>query len=155
MIKIININTDNDEIEQIRNNTNECKVEFISNVISQSEIPPGFGPRANKIFYEINNGEKQKREWIVLLNNKFYCVYCVCFSALDKNRLIKGIEFAKSCRITDILKCHGEELHHKAAKNVYSNIVANNEQLEGLHQSEKRKAIECVIKIIIFIATHG
>lgn len=87
--------------------------------------------------------------------HKFYCVYCVCFSSLNENRLVKGIEYVKNCRITETLISHGKELHHKKAIEVYSRIVSNHGKIDGAHESENRNAIKCIVKIIIFIATHG
>lgn len=94
-----NNNYDNNVlIHHIRKESNETKINFIQNVISL-ENPVNFTPLprsdVNKIFYRIKDGQKQRREWIHYEDNKFFCVYCVCFSALDeKNRLIKGVDRA-------------------------------------------------------------
>lgn len=152
-------NNEYDEIDIIRNNTDECKIEFVSNVISQKGIPFDFKKigriNGEKIFFEIKNGKKQKREWVFFLNNKFYCVYCLCFSPLHQNRLVLGVEYVKNCRITDKINIHGNESHHRAAKNTYSEIVACFEKGGEVCPSEKRNAIKCIVKIIIFVATHG
>lgn len=152
-------NNEFDEIDVIRNNTDACKVEFVSTVISQKEIPFDFKKigRTNeeKIFFEIKNGKKQKREWVLFPNNKFYCVYCLCFSPLHQNRLVLGVEYVNICRITDKIKNHGLEAHHKAAKNTYSEIVACFEKGAEACTSGKKNAIRCIVKIIIFVATHG
>lgn len=148
-----------DEIDIVRNSESECKIEFVSSVISQNDIPPDFKKigRSNveKIFFEINDGNKIKREWIVFINNTFYCAYCVCFSPLNANRLVVGIEYMKNCRISDKLKWHAKESNHIAAKDAYLRIAA---RLEGgviTYNSEMRNALTCIVKIIIYITTHG
>lgn len=155
----INNNTNYDEIDKIKNGSDECKIEFISAIISQNGIPPGFmeicRSNADKIFYEIINGEKHERQWVLFLNNKFYCVYCVCFSPMNENRLVKGVDYVKNCRITEKLNSHGKELHHKAANNAYLKIIADCEKEKEAYQSGGRIALKCIVKIIIFIATHG
>lgn len=146
------------EINKIRDSTDECKVELISKVISQTGIPFEFtkipGTDEQKIFYEIKNGNHHQREWLLFLDNKFFCIYCVCFSPLVKNRLVQGVEYGKNCRIIDKVKSHGSESHHKTAQNAYSTIGASNEAGLSAYQSGNRNAIKCIVKIIIYIATH-
>lgn len=60
----------------------------------------------------------------------------------------------KGSRITDKLKVHGKESNHQSAKNVYVQLFACQEGGE-LHQSARRNVLSCIIKIIIYIATHG
>lgn len=142
------------EIDAIRSSCDEAKVELISNIISQTEIPPDFKNKwcsyEDKIFYEIKDEKKHRREWILFLNNKFYCVYCLCFSSLDTNRFVKGIEFGKNCRISNTAKIHADESHHKVAANIY---LAHTQ--EKTCQTEKRDVLACIVKTIIFIATNG
>lgn len=145
------------KIKTIRESNTDCKIEFVSTVISQNGVPSDFQSigrsKKTNIFFEINKDETIRREWIFFLDNKFYCVYCLCFSPLNSNRLVLGVEYVKGCRITEKLCTHGKELNHKAAKNVYTNIVA---KLNGEEVcNEKRSAVKCIVKIIIFIATHG
>lgn len=150
---------DHIEINKIRDSTDECKVEIISKLISQNGIPQNFtkipGTNEQKIFYEIKNGNEQQREWLLFLDNKFFCIYCVCFSPLKENRLVLGVEYKKNCRIIDKMKSHASELHHKTAQNAYSTIAASYEAGSSAYQSGNRNAIKCIVKIIIYIATHG
>lgn len=154
------INNNNNE-EALKNATVEAKIQFIRTVISQSEVPNDIkkifctNTNYDKIFYEIKDGNKNKREWVSFFNNKFFCVYCLCFSLLSENRLVKGVKYEKNCRITDKLKTHENEKHHLLAKNTFANHCANIEKQEEVYQSAKRNAIKCIVKIIIFIATHG
>lgn len=142
------------EIDCMRNNTDEAKTDIITTVIKQTEIPVDFEPisrsNAEKIFYEIQDDKKHKREWVFYFNNKFYCIYCLCFSPLDENRFVKGIEYLKNCRVVDKMRNHGKELHHITAKNAYLKKI-------GLYEGgdSTRNALKCIIKIIIYIATHG
>lgn len=154
MSEINNNNYVGIEIDCIRNNTNEAKNEIITSVIKQTEIPADFKPiaRSNveKIFYEIQDDERHKREWVFYFNNKFYCIYCLCLSPLHENRLVKGIEYSKNCRIVEKLTNHGKELNHNTAKNDYLRSI-------GLYEGgdSRRNALKCIIKIIIYTATHG
>lgn len=154
----LNNNLVETEIDQIRNSTTEAKIEFITNVISQTNIPSDFKKilrsRPEKIFYEIKDGKQCKREWVLFCQNKFYCVYCVCFSPLCENRMVLGVEYVKGCRISEYLKSHEHELHHTSAKDRYSELVSPNSG-ENTCQSAKRNVIRAIVKIIIFIATHG
>lgn len=159
MSEYTNNNYDRIEINKIRDSIDECKVEIISKVVSQTGIPKNFtkisGTNEQKIFYEIKDGNQQQREWLLFLDNKFFCIYCVCFSPLNDNRPVKGVEYEKNCRIIDRVKSHGNELHHKTAQNVYSTIAASYEAGSSTYQSGKRNAIKCIVKILIYIATHG
>lgn len=148
--------------DEIRSKNNEMKCAFIKNVISQTGIPANFTPlprsSQNKIFHRINGNEEEYREWILFENNTFFCVYCLCFSAMKKHRLIQGIEYVRECRITDALKTHEKETHHERAKSIYLDLVSNipfNRDDRNAHQSEKRVVLKAIVKIIIFIATHG
>lgn len=118
---------DHIEINKIRNSTDECKVEIISKIISQTGIPQEFmkigGTNEQKIFYEIKDDNQQQREWLLFLDNKFFCIYCVCFSPLDQNRLVQGVKYEKHCRIIERVRSHGNESHHRTAQNAYSTIV--------------------------------
>lgn len=159
------IEVNNVEINKIRNNTDEAKIEFISNVISLTDIPADFSARSHvrsntrssedKIFFEIINGKAKKREWVLFVNSKFYCVYCLCFSSLDKNRFVTGIEYVKNCRIVDKLKKHGKESNHETAEDSYLRKVANHGDGQRTYQSAKRNVVKCIVKIIIFITTQG
>lgn len=147
-------------VEVIRNKNVETKVAFVKDHISHKEIPANFIPLPrtyeNKIFFRINdNNENEYREWISFENNFFYCVYCVCFSSLKKHRLIQGIEYARNCRISDALNVHETELHHKRAISIYLDLVSNCVTRDRTHPSDKRIVLKTIVKIIIFIATHG
>lgn len=157
MSEITNTITDNTEIE-LRKSTVEAKVEFVKNIISQSEVPNDIKRKFcdyEKIFYQLKDQKRNKREWVSFFNNKFFCVYCLCFSTLNNNRLVEGVVYEKGCRITDKLQRHGNEKNHVLAKNTYSKKAADFENQEVVYRSAKRNAIQCIVKIIIFIATHG
>lgn len=142
----------------IRNENNETKINLIKSVISE-EIPLNFKPMAysstDKIFYKTIDGKLHRREWLLFQNNRFYCVYCICFSALSENRFIQGVEYIKSCRITEKLTSHDKESHHKLARSTYLNLVSDSNSEKNIYHAEKRNAIKIIVKIIIYIATHG
>lgn len=155
MSTINNNNNDCEEISAIRNISVKDKIEFIRNIVSQSGIPIDF----KKIMYtdekKIFFAGEIKREWILFSNQKFFCVYCLCFSSLTENRFVKGVEYSKKNRVTEKLNAHGKEKHHQIAKSTYLNKVSISDGQCEQNSSEKRKAIKCIIKIIIFISTHG
>lgn len=138
----------------------ENKLKFISDVISQTDIPTHFSPLpytiAENLFFRSINGQHEPREWIIFENQQFYCAYCLCFSGTRNDLFVKGIEYAKNCRITGKLKRHDTSSHHQLAKTTYSNLVSNGTN-DGMseHQSKKRNAIKIIVKIIIYLVTHG
>lgn len=146
------------DTDSMKSESNDIKLDFIKYVISETDIPFLFKPlvgshSSNKIFYKDVDGEKLKREWLLFQNNTFFCAYCLCFSRSNvTNRLIKGIEHVKGCRITEKVKSHEDESHHKLAKLTYLNLVENTISSEGV---QKRNVIKIIVKIIIYIATHG
>lgn len=147
-------------INTIRIGNDKIKVNFVQNSISQTNVPLNFKPilysKPETIFYCTIEGKQHSREWLLFQNNKFYCVYCVCFSALDeRNPFIKGVEYIRNCRVSEKLKSHEAQTNHKLAKATYSNLISNCSTQEGLHHSETEEIIGIVVKIIIFIATHG
>lgn len=141
---------------EIRSQSDENKVVFIKNIISQKGIPANFVPLQyscqNKIFFGADN---KKREWILFENNKFFCVYCLCFSLYKKHRLIKGINYEKNCRISDALKHHETERNHIRARNIYFDMVPTCGSERIKKPSDKWIVLSSVVKIIIFQATHG
>lgn len=139
----------------VRSQSNEFKVAFINDIISKAGIPTNFqslpNSNENKIWYRINNSEQEPREWLFYENNKFFCVYCLCFSSLKRHRLIEGIEYVKNCRVTETLNSHEFTSHHARAKIVFRNMNLRCET----NQSENRIVVKVIVKIIIFLATHG
>lgn len=83
MDEINNNNNDYNEINEIRYNKDECKFDFITNVISRNEIPTDFkkirGSNEKKIFYEIKDGKEHKREWVYFLNTNFIAFIAFVF----------------------------------------------------------------------------
>lgn len=140
----------------IRNKSDEQKVIFIKNVISQKGIPVNFvafeKSYANKIFFREN---EVQREWIFFENNKFFCAYCLCFSLRAKHRLIAGINYEQKCRISETLKLHETEANHIRARDIYAENSTTCDLKEMKNRSDKRIVLNTIVKIIIFQATHG
>lgn len=140
----------------ITNKSDEQKVVFIKNTLSQQEIPANFVPLPNSklenIFFR-ENGER--REWILFENGKFYCVYCLCFSSHRKSRFISGIEYKKGCRCSEALKKHENEINHISAKNIYVGKLPTCDSEMEQKRRDKRIALDSIVKIIIYQATHG
>lgn len=154
-----NSSIDKDYYGNIRQESDECKVNFITISLAQTSIPSNYKPipysHPEKIFYHTLDGKQIRREWLAFHDNKFFCVYCLCFSASDDNNpLIKGVEYVKNCKITEKLNYHQTTTHHKLAKETHLNLISNGSQ-EGIHRSESKEVIKTIVKIIIFIATHG
>lgn len=89
------------------------------------------------------------------VNNKFFCTYCLCYSLCKTHRLIQGVEYVKNCRITETSNHHENERNHIHARKCYLRKVPDFGILDKAEQSEKRSVLNLVVKIIIFIATHG
>lgn len=155
-----NVNDDNYyDAKTIRNQSDEVKLSFINNVIRGTEIPTNFVPtwktnNTRKMFYRIKNGNEEKREWVLFENNHFYCAYCLCF-ALQPYRFVKGVEYMKGGRTTESLRKHDEESHHKHAMGIYLKLNVDFREETSQPKSPKRVVLRAILKIIIFIATHG
>lgn len=134
-------------------------MDFIKNILRETGIPTNFTPtwktnNTRKIFFQIKDGCEEKREWVLFENQHFYCAYCLCF-ALHEYRFVKGVEYVKGGGITNSVKKHEIEAYHKHAKDVFLKLSADHQH--GTCQSEpsKRVVLRAIIKIIIYIATHG
>lgn len=151
----------NCDVMSIKDHSHEVKLEFIKSATAlaiATGIPAHFAPSwktnsIEKIFYRIKDGQKQKREWIYFKDDKFYCVYCLCF-ALKKNIFTKGVEYVKACRITDKVSKHEDAAYHRHALGTY---LKHSDPTHAAHHydSEKRDVMRIIVKIIIYIATHG
>lgn len=147
-------------ISNINDISVEDKIKVISRIVSSTDIPNDFIVRkrghTEKVFYEIINNEIQRREWLLFVNNTFYCVYCLCFSPNRKQQFVEGFACEKDGLVKRI-KAHSIGVYHHTAKNKYSQLVAINVEntAQTYEQSEEFKAAKCIVKIIIFLATHG
>lgn len=146
-------------VNTIRNQTDEFKLEFIRNVSAQVEIPVAFKPSwktsgTRKLFYPIKDGKEQKREWVYFEENKFYCTYCLCF-AIKKNQLVEGIEYVAGSRMGDKLQKHDQAAFHKLAESTYLKFDCDIQQEACEAVSAKKNVLRSIVKIIIYIATHG
>lgn len=142
----------------VRNESDAAKVN-IKNVLSQTSMPPSFiglrNANFNKIFFNIENGKTQRRNYILFEHNKFYCVYCICYSLLGENILVKGLEYVAGCRVSVTLKNHESSKNHQLAEQIYLQHSTNLHEGTQIQQNAKRNVIRIIIKIIIFLATHG
>lgn len=149
-------NINSNVITDIKNKSDEQKVVFIKNTLSQREIPGNFvrlqNSKPEKNFFR-ENGER--REWVLFENDKFFCAYCLCFSSHQKSRLIVGFEYNKGCRCTDVLKKHENEQNHISAKNIYIGKISTCDSEIKQKRRNKRMALDSIVKIIIYQATHG
>lgn len=87
----------------------------------------------------------------------FFCVFCLCYSVYGEHKLIKGVNYVKKCRITELLNQHENETHHLKARGTY--IEKDSQQNNCVDtiriRSEKWNVLKTIVKIIIFITTHG
>lgn len=141
---------------EIRDRSKQEKLDFMSNVLSQTELPSDFIPIArsntNKIFFR-NNGER--RDWVFFEKNNFFSAYCMCFSLASNRRLVTGVKYEKNCRIVDILNQHETEKLHTYSKTLYIDTVNTCDSNQSVAHPEKRIVLRTIMKIIIFQATHG
>lgn len=160
-----------DHIASIYNKERLSKIVFIEENIRHCGLPHNFpklrGSSANKIFNRINGDCQEKREWLLFRDNHFYCTYCLCFSANRNARLVKGAEYKAGCRITQIVNLHENERHHLSAEKMFQSAHSSNDKKPaptgdagtssngGMQADEKRSVLSTIVKIIIFIATHG
>lgn len=151
----MNINT----YDVIRNKSDENKVAFITNTITEKGIPAHFEPLPNsyerKIFFRRKDGTEEQREWLLYEDNKFFCVYCLCFSLFERHRLISGVNYMKNCKICEILNKHENEAHHIRAKSIFVDKTTKGDSQDRTNQLEKRNVLNTVVKIIIFQASFG
>lgn len=144
----------------ITNKTKADKLNFIREN-SICGIPSSFNPLRGscpeKIFFRINaHGQNKSREWILFNNNLFYCSHCLCFSTKKQGPLIDGVEYKKNCRISEILKNHEAGAHHIHATNIFISYRGGAPATScDIPANEKRGVLCSIVKIIIFLATHG
>lgn len=145
--------SNNNNYATIKDQNNKFKIDFIKNVLNQTEIPPCFELKkettVQNIFFRIKDGKKTKREWLYFENNFFLCAYCICFAA--KNIFVTGVQL--NSRTSDYVKKHDEQLYHELAKSKYSNLVSPDEAPS--QSSAKWKVLRAIIKVIIFVGSHG
>lgn len=143
----------------VRNESDAVKVNFIENVLLQTDMPPSFiglrNANFDKIFFYIENGITQRRNYILFEHNKFYCVYCICYSLLGENILVKGLEYVAGCRISVTLKNHECSKNHQLAERLYLQHSTYTHGGTQIQKNAKRNVIRIIMKIIIFLATHG
>lgn len=150
-------------VESIRSQCHEAKLNFIKNVLKECATPANFESTwktnsTKKIFFRIKDGCEEKREWLLFDNNHFYCAYCVCFASKE-NQFVKGVEYVKGGRITDNLNKHEKQEQHQRAMGTYAELNANCrlKSCQGVPRTAtaKRIVLRSILKIIIFLATHG
>lgn len=97
------------------------------------------------------NPEKELRKWILVEGNRIYCVYCLCFSRSEDEISTCGIDFTqKGARLSQKLSRHEISGTHALAKDIYENLST-----DPSHDNPLRESVKCIIKSILFLATHG
>lgn len=81
-------------------------------------------------------------------NDYFFCAHCICFAT--KNIFVNGIQM--NSRTSDYVKKHEEQPYHQLAKSKYMELVSSG---QAPNQSAKWKVLRAVVKVIIFVGTHG
>lgn len=137
----------------------KAKIATVQKHLAHTGVPINFerlsGSSERSIFYRMKESVEEAREWILFENNKFFCIYCLAFSAHKNQRFINGVEYVKGCRISDLIIRHETETHHTRANNFYKKLVSE-ETVESVQdKSEKWNALSAVIRLIIFMATNG
>lgn len=143
--------SNNNNYATIKDESKEFKLNFIKNVLNQTTIPLlKKQTTVRNIFFRIKDGKEIKREWLFFENGHFFCAYCVCFAA--KNIFVTGVQM--NSRTSDYVKKHDEQLYHKLAENKYLELVSPDQAMSQC-QSAKWKVLRAIVKVIIFVASHG
>lgn len=158
-------------IDAIADRSDSEKVDFIQRVLSSGEQGQRdtFKRKAKvssenteKLFYLHTEHGKQRREWIFVINNVFYCVYCVCFSTWRSDLLsTTGVDYNNTnSRLSQKLTSHEHMNIHDHAIRTY--LLLSRQQSPTTSNrniarppTSTREAVKCIIKVIIFISTHG
>lgn len=142
-------------IQQVLSSTNSEKLkDFVQKFKSKLS--------ADTLFYsKIDGHEKSvKREWILIKDNTFYCIYCICFSTWRKDALsTSGIDYNKSnSRLSEKLSRHERLNIHGQSMRCYLNLTNRatfNIPSNFDDTNYVRGAVRCIFKVILFISTHG
>lgn len=144
-------NNNNNNYTKIKDQSEEFKIDFINNVLCQTELPC-FGlkkqTKTQNIFFRTENGQKIKREWLFFENGHFLCAYCICFAA--RNVFVTGVEM--NSRTSDYVKKHDGQSYHDLARRKYVELIS---PPQAPSQSAKWKVLRAIVKVIIFVGTHG
>lgn len=118
------LNSDVVSIYNVHSKDINTKLNFIENIINKCNFPANFVklPNSNEINIFYRDG-KQEREWLVFQDNRFFCVFCICFSKLgERNLFVKGVEYVKGNRVSDKLNRHEKQTYHILSKTTYSDL---------------------------------
>lgn len=104
------------------------------------------------------------RNWLILKEQRFFCIFCICFGTEKSNILCNnGLEIELHNRIAEKLRRHEQSTYHKLAHMKYLTGRYGNGKYDGekvplifgMRQSEtiiqNRHVAGCVIKAIIFL----
>lgn len=111
------------------------------------------------------------RRWLYIEENIFYCSYCVCFGDV-----FFGVDYTKDLlassgvngsnfdnRLTQHVKRHEAKSDHKCISKFVEKLCTSQRSevsinlaraLPSQYNPSKRNAVECIIKVIIHLATH-
>lgn len=118
-----------------------------------------------KFFYKFDEKRENivRREWLILSEDRLFCIYCLCFSENSSNNLCNanGLEFLQNTHISEVVKRHEGTRNHLVASNKYLRLRYGYNNLEEIECGEfsevarNRYIVARIIKIILYIATHG
>lgn len=116
-----------------------------------------------KLIYNLDEYKRPVniREWIICDKEKIFCVFCVCFlNSNEENILIKGISTKQLISvITKALVNHEHSCAHKISKHKYLKAASEYDSSISINYDEKtnqdRAVVKTVLKVIVFLATHG
>lgn len=163
-------------VGNIRQQKNHLKIWFVEYNVSRSldeifsEIRLEYSSRdepshyiIQKILYPVDENKRplDLREWIMCEKEKIYCAYCISLSASypdNQKSLIEGLKTSLPLSfITKSLKSHESCNLHKINKHKY--LKATREHSDAILHSENSKhpraVVQIILKIIIFLASHG
>lgn len=125
------------------------------------EEPSSYIIQKNLYPVDENKRPLNLREWLVCENEKIYCVYCVCMSETypeQQKSLIEGLHVKPSLSsMNKILQGHECSTLHKTNRHKY--LKSGREINSSFNYNEStiqaRKTVKIILKIIVFLATHG
>lgn len=127
----------------------------------------------NDVFNKTStSGKLEYRQWIYVEDNIFFCLYCVCFGNeinRNKGKLAQptiGVNYNNvGSRLIYKLHIHENSASHKYSEKLFlriwnESIHSNSNGVSPMQdalqsQNPLRNAINCICKIIIYLATHG
>lgn len=110
----------------------------------------------DKIFFLSTENGKICRDWLYVDDNVFYCIFCRCFAAHRSDKLsTEGVNYnlTNHCLVAQIGRHEKLNIHAHAVR-VYG-ILSGQDLASPKRPNPTREAVQCIVKCVIYLATHG